>query len=230
MIASTIRKFALLAGATVITAASPAPAPKQNWNATVTQQANGAFTLGNPNAKVKLTEFVSYTCPHCAHFNEQADPVLRLTQVPQGKVSVTVQQYLRNPVDITVAMLTNCGDPKRFFTRHNAFMATQDKWLAKMETFSDAQTKRWTAGAIPARLRAIASDFDFYAAMTKWGYSRPQVDRCLADEAMIKRLEAQTKAAMDLGVEGTPSFTLNGELLAGTHDWKSLAPQIDARL
>jgi protein-disulfide isomerase len=235
VIPRSIRTIALLAGALLVTAASPAPkglspASKPNWNATVTQQGNGAFTLGNPNAKVKLAEYVSYTCPHCVTFHKQADPVLRLTYVPQGKLSITVQQFLRNPVDVTVAMLTNCGDPKRFFTRHNAFMSTQDKWLGKMETFNDTQTARWTSGPIPGRLRAIASDFDFYSVMARSGYTRVQVDRCLADTATMKRLEGQTKAAIDLGVEGTPSFALDGTLLAGTHDWKSLAPQIDARL
>lgn len=235
MIPTPLRAMALLAGALIVTAASPAPkslapAPKQNWNATVTQQGNGAFTLGNPNAKVKLAEYVSYTCPHCANFHKQADPALRLTYVPQGKISITVQQYLRNPVDVTVAMLTNCGDPKRFFARHNAFMSTQDKWLGKMERFSESQTKRWTTGAIPTRLRAIASDFDFYSVMTGSGYTRAQVDQCLADTATMKRLEGQTKAAIDLGVEGTPSFALDGILLSGTHDWKALAPQIDARI
>lgn len=235
MIPSPMRTIALLAGALAITAASPvpkspAPASKQNWSATVTQQSNGAFTLGNPNAKVKLAEYVSYTCPHCATFHKQADPVLRLTYVPQGKVSITVQQYLRNPVDVTVAMLTNCGDPKSFFTRHNAFMSTQDKWLARMEKFNEAQTSRWTSGPIPNRLRSIASDFDFYSVMARSGYTRVQVDRCLADTATMKRLEDQTKTAMDLGIDGTPSFALDGNLLAGTHDWKALAPQIDARL
>lgn len=234
MIPSRIRKVALLAGALVATAspadASPAPGSKPNWNATVTQQSDGTFTLGNPNAKVKLTEYVSYTCPHCANFHKQADPALRLTYVLQGKASVTVSQFLRNPVDVTVAMLTNCGDPKRFFTRHNTFMASQDRWLGKMEKFTEAQTGRWTSGPVPGRLRAIASDFDFYSVMAKWSYSRSQVDRCLADTAMMKRLEGQTKAAIDLGVEGTPSFALEGNLLTGTHDWKALAPQIDARL
>ena len=234
-----IRKFALTAGALVLTAASSAvqaqtkaqaPAPKQNWNAAVAQQGSGAFTLGNPNAKVKLDEYVSYTCPHCAAFHKQADPVLRLAYVPQGKVSVTVQQFLRNPVDVTVAMLTNCGDPKRFFVRHNAFLGTQDKWLGKMEGFSQSQTARWSTGPIPNRLRAIATDFDFYATMGRWGYTRAQVDRCLADGPMMKRLEGQTKAAMDLGVDGTPSFALDGKLLDEVHDWKALAAQIDTRL
>ena len=227
MIQRLIRTVALLTLASVTTAASP---PRANWGAAVTQGTDGAYTLGNPSAKVKLTEYVSYTCPHCAHFNRDADAALRLTYVPQGKVSVTVQQVLRNPIDLTVAMLTNCGETRTFFVRHNAFMASQDRWLAKYEKFSTAQTTRWTSGPVPGRLRAIASDFDFYGTMARWNYTRPQVDRCLADPAVLKRVTAQTEAASAKGVEGTPSFAINGELLAGTHDWKTLAPQIDAKL
>jgi protein-disulfide isomerase len=223
----SLRLIAPLALAALTVAASP---PHPNWNAAVAQGANGAYTLGNPQAKVKLTEYVSYTCPHCAHFNRDADATLRLTHVPQGKVSVTVQQVLRNPIDLTVAMLTNCGQARTFFTRHNGFMATQDKWLPKYETFSTAQTARWTSGPVPARLRAIASDFDFYSIMARWSYSRAQVDRCLADPAVLKQVTAQAGAASAAGIDSTPSFAINGEVLADTHDWKLLSAQIDARL
>lgn len=219
--------IALLALAAVTTAASP---PHPNWTATITTAADGAYTLGNPSAKVKLTEYVSYTCPHCGDFHRKADGALRLTYVPQGKLSVTVQQVLRNPVDLTVAMLTNCGNPKMFFARHNGFLGTQDQWLSKMGSFSSAQTERWTTGPVRDRLRAIASDFELYKIMARWSYSRAQVDQCLADEAVMKRVTGQTERAVAAGVEGTPSFAINGELLADVHDWESLAQQIDARL
>lgn len=227
MIYRSFRLIAVLALATLGVAASP---PHANWNGTVTQGADGAYTLGNPAAKVKLTEYVSYTCPHCAHFHKEADPTLRLTYVPQGKVSITVEQVLRNPIDLTIAMLTNCGDPKTFFTRHNAFMASQEQWLGKYDGFTAAQTARWTTGPVPSRLRAIASDFDFYATMAHWSYSRPQVDRCLGDAAILKRVTAQTEEAGKAGIDSTPSFAIDGEVLTGTHEWKLLAPQIDDKL
>ena len=62
------------------------------------------------------------------------------------------------------------------------------------------------------------------------GYDRIAVDRCLADQAMAKLLADQTAEAARLGVEGTPSFLLNGDLLAGTHDWSSLQLQLQARM
>jgi protein-disulfide isomerase len=223
----SIRLFALLALASLGVAAS---APHGNWNATVTQGSDGAYTLGNPAAKVKLTEYVSYTCPHCAHFHKEADPLLRLSYVPQGKVSVRVEQVLRNPIDLTVAMLTNCGDTRTFFTRHNAFMAGQEKWLAKYDDFTPAQTARWTSGSVPDRLRAIASDFDFYTIVAHWSTSRAQADKCLGDAAVLKRVTAQTEAASALGVDSTPSFAINGQVQADTHDWQTLKSQIDAKL
>jgi len=210
--------------------AGPASASHGNWNATVTQGSDGAYTLGNPAAKVKLTEYVSYTCSHCAHFHQEADAKLLLGYVPQGKVSVRVVQILRNPIDLAVATLTNCGDPKTFFTRHNAFMASQAQWLGKYDGFTPAQTARWTSGDVPTRLRAIASDFDFYAIMARFSYSRVQADRCLGDAAMVKRLTAQTEAASALGIDSTPSFAINGQVLTDVHEWKTLAPQIDAKL
>jgi len=227
VIQRTIRIFAAMALAAISVAASP---PHPNWNATVSTGPQGAFTLGNPDAKVKLTEYVSYTCSHCADFHKQADTALRLTYVPQGKVSVTVQQMLRNPIDLTIAMLTNCGDPKQFFARHNAFMGSQDQWLGKMDGFTKAQTARWATGPVPTRLRAIASDFDFYTIMAHRGFSRPQVDQCLGDAAVLKRVEGQTTAAVALGIDSTPSFALDGQVLAGTHEWKLLLPQIEAKL
>src|SRR5690606_26378810 len=127
------------------------------WLATVAVGADGTHVLGNPDATVKLDEFISYTCPHCANFEKQAEAPIRLAYVMPGKLSVRIVHLIRDPVDLTVAMLTNCGDPAGFFLRHQIFLQSQDKWLARMDGMTDAQRQRWTSGDLPARMRAIAS-------------------------------------------------------------------------
>ncbi|WP_067736582.1 DsbA family protein [Novosphingobium naphthalenivorans] len=224
----------LTAGAFLCIAATGKPAKSletqsTNWNSAMTVTANGSHQLGNPEAPVKLTEYVSYTCPHCAHYQQESDPVLRLTVIPKGQVSVTVTNLLRNPIDLTVALLTNCGDPKRFFVRHNAFFATQEKWLGKAQTMTEAQQQRWYQGTLPERMRAIASDFGFYDKMSNWGISRAQADACLADTAMLDKLKAQQEESSTLGINSTPSFTLNGEVLPA-HDWASVSQAITGKL
>lgn len=222
-------RFARIAAVTLAATLSIAAAPHPDWTATVTMGEDGSHVLGNPAAKVKLTEFISYTCPHCAHFHKEADGALKLGYVLPGKVSIEIRHLVRDPVDLSAALLTNCGEPKRFFGNHNAFLQSQDRWIETMSKASDGQKARWTSGSIASRMKAIANDFGFYRMMEQRGYRRADLDRCLADEAMARKLTAQTQEAVKDGVEGTPSFMINGTLLAGTHDWQSLNAQLQAR-
>ena len=233
-IRTALRAVALVAVATLSLAATgktgaPKAASGSDWNAQVAVTANGSYRVGNPGAPVQLTEYVSYTCSHCAHFHKESDPALRLTLIPKGQISVTVTNLLRNPIDLSVALLTNCGDPKRFFVRHSAFFAAQDKWLAKAATFSEAQQQRWYQGALPDRMRAIASDFGFYGIVAGWGVSRAQADVCLGNQAVLDKLRAQQEEVGRLGIDSTPSFTLNGEVLT-VHDWGSVSKAIADKL
>jgi protein-disulfide isomerase len=219
-----------LVAAVSLGAGKPTPAPARgNWPGTITTTPGGGHRMGNPAAPVRLVEYVSYTCPHCAHFEIEADGQLKMGYIVPGKVSVEVRHLVRDPVDLTVAMLTNCGPPARFFLNHAAFMRTQATWIGPMTGASTAQLQRWTAGDPVVRRRNIASDFRLYAMAATRGIDRVTADRCLADNALAQRLAAMTQEAGELGVTSTPSFSLNGVLLTGTHDWHVLAPQIAAR-
>ncbi|MET0251779.1 MAG: thioredoxin domain-containing protein, partial [Novosphingobium sp.] len=109
-----------------------AAGPVKTWNTTVTVTPAGTHVLGNPQARVKLVEHISYTCPHCAHFEQQADAPLRLTFIASGTGSIEVRHYVRDPVDMTVTLLTNCGPPAKFFLNHTAFLRSQAKWIAPL--------------------------------------------------------------------------------------------------
>lgn len=209
-------------------AAARKPATPANWTSTITVTADGSHTLGNPKAPTQVIEFVSYTCSHCAHFTKEADAPLRQTWVPKGQVAVTVTNLLRNPIDLTIAMLTTCGDPKRFFVRHNAFLATQDIWMAKLNTIGQDRQKRWYEGDIQTRMRTIAADFDFYSMVAPWGVSRAKADQCINDKAAFAKLEDQQKTVQTFGANSTPSFVLDGKLL-DAHDWAGLSQALSAK-
>ncbi|MFV0644618.1 MAG: DsbA family protein, partial [Sphingomonadaceae bacterium] len=67
--------------------------------------------------------------------------------------------------------------------------------------------------------------------MTQRGYTRSEVNSCLSDGASAKRLIEASQASWEKsGITGTPSFAINGTVLADTHSWKILQPQLDARL
>jgi len=185
----------------------------QNWGATIVESDNG-HRIGNPKAKTKLVEFMSYTCSHCAEFARKGDAAIKLSYVPTGKISYEVRHLIRDPVDLTAALLTHCGDEKKFGGNHEAIMYRFDEWMDKARNATQAQRSRWQFGTNSARFQAIASDLDFYEIMETRGYRRADLDRCLSDEAKAKAL-ADTSAAdvAKYQLTGTPSFVLDGKLL-----------------
>lgn len=221
-------KSVWLAFAAMVSLSASAAVAATNWLITVDTR-GGGHKIGNPAAKVKLTEFVSYTCPHCAHFQQEAGGAIDL-YVATGKVQLDVRHVVRDPVDLTAAMLANCGPTAKFPRNHKALMLSHDTWMATARRASAGQQARWTAGPGPARRRAIASDLKFYELMAARGYERVALDRCLSDEALARRLTDQT-AADDAkwNIEGTPSFVVDGAML-GTLEWQTLRKVIDKLL
>ena len=65
-LASAFLALGLLAAAP---AAAQAPAVANvDWSQRVATTPEGGFRMGNPDAPVKLVEFLSLTCSHCATF------------------------------------------------------------------------------------------------------------------------------------------------------------------
>jgi len=189
----------------------------------------GVHAIGNPAAKIKLTEFVSYTCPHCGHFAQESNALD--VYVASGKVQLDVRHVVRDPVDLTAAMLANCGPAAKFPRNHAALILSQPKWLPVAQAATAGQKARWFQGSGAARRRAIASDLKFYDTMIGRGYERVALDKCLSDEALAKRLADQSAADdKKWGYPATPTFAINGTMLAGTSTWPVLQLQLDARL
>lgn len=215
--------------AAAVLAGTASVAATQNWVATVVR-ADSGHTIGNPAATVRLTEYISYTCSHCANFTREGEQPLKLAYVAPGKIKLEIRHLLRDPVDLTAAMLAHCGVPAKFSANHTAFMLSQNTWMPKMQAAAAAQTQRWTTGEPAARRKAIAADLGFYAIMERRGYSRTQADRCLGDQAMAKQLADTSARDWKLpGIGGTPAFAIDGVVLTGTHSWQALQTQLDAR-
>lgn len=209
----------------VATAVLLSGATRANWDAEVVATDLG-HRIGNPDAKVKVVEFLSYTCPHCAEFAREGEAPIKLGYLAPGKISVEVRHLVRDPVDLTVGLLVNCGDTAKFAGNHTAFLNGQERWIGPLSSGTRAQRQRWTAPGATGR-RAIATDFGFYPIMERRGYRRTDVDRCLADDAMATRLaEISAKEWKRPGIGGTPSFAINGVVMPGTHTWPALERQL----
>lgn len=216
-------KLAHLAAAVVAlaTAAAAYAAPRLDWNQTVAVTPGGSHLVGNPEAPNKLVEYVSYTCSHCADFEVQANSTLSLGFIGSGKGSVEYRSFIRNSIDVAASLVVRCGPPSKFRANHALFLRQQSKWF---HAPTDGELQRWQNPDFSTAMRAIARDLGFYAMMEPRGYTRQQLDICLADRATASKLASQTKTAMEVeGVTGTPSFVLNGTL-RDEHGWNDLRP------
>ena len=75
----------------------------------VVRTPEGGYLMGNPKANVKLIEFGSMTCPHCAEFEEQRGEQLIDTYVKSGRVSYEFRNFVRDPFDLAASLIARCG-------------------------------------------------------------------------------------------------------------------------
>lgn len=203
----------------------PAPRPAPALAQITVRTAEGGYLLGNPHAPVKVVEYVSYTCPHCAHFHGESAAPLQAKYIAPAHVSVEVRPFLRNAIDVTATLLTTCGPASKFQGNHSLLLQRQADWLRSPNA---AELQRWQNPDFATRTRSMAQDLGLYALMRTRGYKPAELDRCLADRAAAQRLAEQTEFAADrIGVTGTPSFTINGTLQT-FYDWANLRAALDA--
>ena len=201
-------------------------APAVDWTRHVTATPTGSYVLGNPAAKVRLVEYLSYTCPHCAHFTNASATPLRQTYVRSGKVAVEFRHAIRDGLDLTAAILARCGNQATFFRRSEAIFANQDAMFAKIEAWQAANP---APTKMDEAIKAFAGASGLTALMAKQGIPLARQNQCLASPEMLTAIEAQAKEAWQVRhIPGTPTFLLGDQQLGG--DWASLEPYLKAKV
>ncbi|AHE56428.1 DsbA family protein [Sphingomonas sanxanigenens] len=207
-------------------AATPAPAG-QDWTTTVVKTPEGGFRMGNPNAPIKLVEFGSMTCSHCADFATTGIPALKRDYIATGKVSLEYRNFVRDSFDLTASLIARCGGEAPFFALTEQMFATQAEWIGRAQSPEAEQALRGAAG--PALLPALAkaSGLDQFARQR--GVSADKIAACLKDQAEAERLAKGVETASEkYNITGTPSFLINDELVPNAAAWPQLEPALKA--
>ena len=215
----------------IVTTATPPQGG--TWADVVNETSAGGFVMGNPNAKVKLLEIGSLFCPYCKRFEDEGSPILVEKYVKPGNVSWEFRPYvIHGPIDVAANIVARCAGLKTFFPLTKALYTDQPTLEAKVQSLpADKQNE----------LQNLPTNQVFVAwanllGLQDWAAARglPQAksNQCLADQKMIDR---EVQITSDVNSQypefsGTPSFVLNGKMLAKTGDWKTLQPQLDAAL
>ena len=222
-------------GAAASAPVKPVAAPKDgDWSAIVSETTAGGFLMGNPDAAVKLVEFGSMTCPHCAEFDEVAIKPLVDNYVKTGKVSFEFRNFVRDPFDVAASLVARCGGTTSFFGLTRGLFAEQSQWVAKIQAADPnamQQIQSLPPGQQFAEIAKIAG-FQDWAAMR--GLPPEKTTACLANQSEVDRLvQMQNDAVTSYEISGTPAFLLNGEMVQieqGSTPWQQVEAKIKSAL
>ncbi len=167
------------------------------------------FTLGSDSAKVEVTEYSDFECPFCASFATVQMPVIRQQLITTGKVRwryrdfpLPVHQYSRY-----AALAAQCaGEQGKFWEMHDQLFSNH-QW---------AQTGKNPASLFRDFARTIGLDVDKY-------------DACVDGQRYAGRIQASVQEGEALGVRGTPSFFVAGQMFQGratSDDFKALVDSL----
>ncbi|SHF12353.1 Thioredoxin [Loktanella atrilutea] len=149
------------------------------------------MVMGSADAPVKITEYASFTCPHCAEFHDTVWPQLKADYIDTGKVQFTYREVYFDRFGLWASMIARCGGQMRFFG------------IADM--LYDKQ-RDWTAGGDPA---AIAQNLRKLGKTA--GLTDEMLDTCLNDATTAQNLVAWYEAnAKADDINSTPSFLIDG--------------------
>lgn len=216
-------------------ASGPAPAaiPAPNgsdWTQTVSETPAGGFLVGNPAAKVKVVEYGSMTCSHCADFSKNGMPALLETYVKSGQVNLEFRNFVRDPADIAAAILARCGGATPFYQITDQMFAAQGDWIGKLQQMTPADNQALNGLSPALRTAALAEKAGLVEFVRLRGVPQDKAQACLADPAALQKLVGMAETAVkDYKISGTPAFLIDGELVEAL-EWSKLEPMIRAKL
>jgi protein-disulfide isomerase len=167
----------------------------------VTVDATGPAT-GPEDSPVTIVEFADYECPYCVLAQKTVAEVL--ASYP-GKIRLVYRDFPlpMHPKAPKSAEAAHCAaDQGKYWEMHDRlFAAGSGLELADLK----------------AHARAI-------------GLDGARFDRCLDEGAKTQLVEMHRKAGVELGVQGTPAFFINGRLLSGSQPIDAFKRVIDQEL
>ena len=144
--------------------------------------------MGSKNAPIKIKEYFSLTCGHCANFHVKTLPQLKERYIDTGKVQLEFIDYPLDRLAIIAATLART-------------LPTDDGYLEAISILLKKQ-KQWAYSKKPLdELRSIAKLF---------GVSSKQFDEILKNiplmQEIINKMEKESK---NFNIESTPTFIIN---------------------
>lgn len=150
-------------------------------------KAMGTRAIGNPQAPVKIIEYASLTCSHCAHFHNDVLPDLKTKYIDTGKVYLEFREFPLNDPALKATLTARCLPEDKYESFISLLFKTQDHWAAGIDYMSALKQNAKLAGMSDATFEAC--------------HNEPQLKLAVA--------ENMQQAKDKWNISATPTFIVN---------------------
>ena len=161
-----------------------------------------ARSRGPQNAPVTIVEFADFQCPFC---NRTSETIKQLEKKYAGQIRFVFRDFplAFHANAAKAAEAGSCAQEQgKFWQMHDKLFANQ-------------------ANLQPVDLKRYASEIGLDAAQFK---------QCLDSEKYSKKWQSDRDEGESYGINGTPTFFVNGRMLAGAAPFETFAQMIDEEL
>jgi len=153
-----------------------------------------ARSKGNPEARVKIVEFIDFQCPACAF-----------------GVKYLKTFFEKHPNDMYIQVkyfpLTNMHHHAMVSALYSECAARQGKFWA-LDDLMIPQQSQWA--------QLISPEPVFQAMAEQAGLNIDQLNTCLASDDARKVINDEKSFGQSLGIASTPTYFINGKMVVGT--------------
>lgn len=174
------------------------------------------MALGNADAPIKVIEYMSMTCPHCANFHNVTFDPIKTKYIDSGKVQFIIREFPFDPVATAAFMLARSNPQKP------EELATPEQYFA-MVSMLFKQQRTWAAPADKDVRNALMQTVKIA------GYTQQSFEACLTNQKLLDEINASVKRGADeFAVNSTPTFLINGKKYSGDMSVESMSALFDS--
>lgn len=200
------------------------PTPPTGANPAATPPATSALTdgnnavLGSPSAPVTLVEFGDFQCPFCGRFFRETERQIIDQYVKTGKVRFAYRDFaFLGDESVAAAEAAACANEQGAFWPYHDMLYNYlwDNYFAKGKSGENV-------GAFSTEnLNRFAGDL---------ALDSSRFSACLSSRRYQSQVEKDTADGRARGVNGTPTFFINGKSIVGALPFFEFKTAIDAAL
>ena len=150
-------------------------------------------SFGNEDAKIKMLEFASLTCGHCAKFHNEVMPIIKENYIEKGLIHFTYKDFPLDKYALKATIIARCSGNKNFFNFLDVFYKKQKDWTRTQDPFKSLLKIAKFGGLKDEELKVCVGN------------------KSIEDGVLKDRL----KSSKDYDITATPTIYLNGEKYIG---------------